>query len=199
MTRFIIDIILIIVFLGDYVIEESSNPFPVNDLIPTETSELAAEVKENGISRTEKPINGAHSPLPALIVNASKKPNGESLKCDQCGKLPAKGKWKKRDGRRFCSVNCSRLFARVDIHNPVMEHLSDADFASSTDNNNSMSSIDTDRQSENSDVSERKRMRLSKVTRIDHSVSSLEWLSFIMNDAFLFRILHRQFRKMLSP
>lgn len=144
--------------IGDYIIEESSNPFPVNGDLSGEYPDMR-QPQENGRAFNEiENVNG--SPMP---VNPSKrKSNADNARCRTCNKAISKVKcYANKNGVRFCSKTCSQKSSKLDLFNPVksnLNSLSDMDFVSE---NNSVSSVDTDRQSEGSDASESKRSRKS--------------------------------------
>jgi hypothetical protein len=163
-----------------YVIEESSHPFPINGEGLSEPGSMP-QVEERRVSNensavtlNEMGVTNNAVPPPAPVNNHSQAPlpvkrPSEATTCEICTKTPkGKNKWKVKNGKRFCSSTCVKKFQadskRLGIFNRVTSNLNqDYDFEANHENPASVSSIETDLQSEESDLhEERKRMKLAK-------------------------------------
>ncbi|KAI1301821.1 Polyhomeotic-like protein 1 [Halotydeus destructor] len=140
--------------IGGYVIEESSDPFPISECLGN------VPVEENGNSENVNGTSQVNGTAPVVVK--PKKSNGDiTIRCEKCGKQGPRSLFKIKNGIRRC-VPCYKKHAasvKLDLINPVTEKLSDLEFTNSE--NNSVSSMDIDRCSEASwEAPDKKRMKL---------------------------------------
>ena len=115
---------ILIHVIEDYVIEESSKPFPVNGTADPSHC-------ENGSSRSDGISNRSDSPEEIISTPRARLPS-DAGECQRCQNTGSKSRLKLRNGMRVCAPCLSSLSKRpaskLDLFNPVTSCLSEYDF-----------------------------------------------------------------------
>lgn len=155
---------ILIHVIEDYVIEESSKPFPVNGTL---------DHCENGSIISDKMSNGLESPDEVMMTPRTGLPS-DAGECQRCQITGPKSRLKLKNGIRVCATCWSTLSKRpaskLDLFNPVTGCISEYDFPGTDAQPVAKGAAAMESEPVATAADTRKKARLSKKVAVDNQV-----------------------------
>lgn len=162
---------ILIHVIEDFVIEESSKPFPVNGSADPPVSENGS-CRSEGISNRSDSPEEMSTPRPRLASDA-----GE---CQVCQKTGPKSRLKMRNGVRACATCIlKKPSSKVGLFNPVTSSLSEYDFPANEQQSGTKDVPTVESEAGNGNNDGRKKARLSKKVSTP-AATPVTWLDFCL-------------------